>query len=256
MFVRQPRFFVPHLSNEPTVQLPEDESLHLRQVLRVQPGEMVALFDGSGWEAWGEVLPGGKKDVVLEIRERHWIDRENPGKLTLAVSLPKGDRQKVLVEKLVELGVHRLVPLVTQRSVAQPTASALERLVKQGIAACKQCGRNRLMEIAPPETWEQFANHPLNTERKWFLNLGGHSLPRLAELQNVSPADLSVCAAIGPEGGWTPSEQEVADAHGWQTVQWGPRIMRVETAAVAVATLFGVAVTATDKSNPDRSAAD
>src|SRR5262249_62180235 len=92
-------------------------------------------------------------DAEIRIIERREIDRELPFELVVAVALPKGDRQRWLVEKLTELGVTTMVPLITERSVAQPNGSALERLNRAVIEAAKQCGRNRLMMIAQPQAW-------------------------------------------------------------------------------------------------------
>src|SRR5436190_713470 len=146
------RFFVsPPIAGDRAV-LAGDEARHLAAVMRVQIGDEVVLFDGSGVEFTARVTATRKQAVELAIFERREISRELPFSLTLAVALPKGERQKWLVEKATELGVTRIVPLVTERGVAQPVESALERLRRSVIEASKQCGRNRLMEIAAPVT--------------------------------------------------------------------------------------------------------
>ena len=132
------------------------EAHHLLHVMRAKVGTRVTLFDGSGWEFDAVVERTGRSEVELAIAGRQEIDREAPIAVTLGVALPKGDRQKWLVEKVVELGVARLVPLETERGVAQPVENALERLRRGVIEASKQCGRNRLMEIAGPKTWQEF----------------------------------------------------------------------------------------------------
>lgn len=148
--------------------------------------------------------------------------------MVLGVALPKGDRQKWLVEKVVELGVARLVPLETERGAAQPVESALKRLHRVVIEASKQCGRNRLMAISEPKAWPEFlmesetvacrlVAHPGQTPRPWPI-----------------PSE-SAALAIGPEGGFTADEVALAIARGWQPVDLGRRILRVETAAVALA---------------------
>ena len=119
------RFFVENpIGDAPTARLVDAEAQHLAKVMRAKAGDEVTLFDGSGWEFTGRVSAVGRSTVDLEIVDRSQIDRELPHRLTLAVSLPKGDRQKVLVEKLVELGVTRLIPLDTQRGVAEGTPAA------------------------------------------------------------------------------------------------------------------------------------
>jgi 16S rRNA (uracil1498-N3)-methyltransferase len=163
------------------------------------------------------------------VTELRTVDREPRRKLTLAVSLPKGDRQKVLVEKLTELGVQRLVPLRTQRSVAQPSDGALERLEQHVMAACKQSGRTRKMEIALPLDLAQLAawNQPA-------VRLIAHpGQGRETVLEQIGSDEIAV--AIGPEGGFTDEEVAALVASGWQTLQLGPRLLRIETAAIAVA---------------------
>ena len=155
-----------------------------------------------------------------------------PFELVVGVSLPKGDRQKWLVEKLTELGVTTLVPLVTERGVAQPTASALDRLRRSVIEAAKQCGRNRLMKIAEPQAWTEYlSQHPSgNQSRRLVAHFGGLPLSSIDFTQAIETH-----LAIGPEGGFTDDEIAAATAAGWQIVDLGPRILRVETAAIALA---------------------
>jgi len=169
-----------------------------------------------------------KSVVLLEILERREINREPRVELTLAVALPKGERQKWLVEKLTELGAARLVPLITERGVAQPVDAAIARLSRAVIEASKQCGRNRLMEIAPPrEALEYFAADALGT--KVIAEPGGEPLGSLA------PDVTQLAVAIGPEGGFTPSELKSALESQWRPVSLGRSILRIETAAIAVA---------------------
>jgi 16S rRNA (uracil1498-N3)-methyltransferase len=145
----------------------------------------------------------------------------------LAVALPKGERQKWLVEKLTELGVTRLVPLVAERGVAEPTPSAIERLKRGVIEASKQCGRNRLLELAPPRrAAELFADATLPMPRLIADPEGHAEIPARGEHTIV---------AVGPEGGFSSAERSAAETGHWQPVSLGPRILRIETAAVAVA---------------------
>lgn len=202
------------------------EARHLGQVMRAKSGDEVVLFDGSGAEFRALVRSVRRDEVELEITERLEIEREAAGKLTLAVALPKGDRQRWLVEKCTELGVAALIPLQTARSVAQPTDNAIERLRRAVIEASKQCGRNRLMEIAPPR---QFTD---------LIQQGGAHLRLLADPSGASlpsRTEAPTLVTIGPEGGFTPEEVAVAQDHGWRIVTLGSRLLRVETAAIAVA---------------------
>jgi len=229
------RYFVDKPISIDRVTLSGPEAHHLIHVMRATPGTRVTLFDGAGDEFSAAVERVGRADVELSILARQSIDRELPFSLTLGVALPKGDRQKWLVEKAVELGVTRIVPLRTQRGVAQPVEQALVRLRRAVIEASKQCGRNRLLQIDEPRSWPDFVADAAGASCRLVAHPGG-----ARELRSVL-VDLSgnVCLAIGPEGGFADEEVALAVAAGWCIVDLGPRILRVETAA-----LFLVAVVA------------
>src|SRR5258705_4003661 len=150
------RFYSPHPITAGCMMLDGPEAHHLLHVMRASVGDEVTLFDDSGAEFKATVETLRRTDAELRIIERREIDRELPFELVVGVALPKGDRQKWLVEKLTELGVTTLVPLITERCVAQPAATALDRLRRSIIEAAKQCGRNRLMKIADPQTWSDW----------------------------------------------------------------------------------------------------
>jgi 16S rRNA (uracil1498-N3)-methyltransferase len=214
------------------------EAHHLLHVMRAKAGKRITLFDGSGAEFNAEIVACRRADVELRILDRRNADRELPFELVLGVSLPKGDRQKWLVEKLTELGVAELVPLVTWRGVAQPTDAAIERLERGVIEAAKQCGRNRLMRVAKPQAWGKWiaAESTDRKTRRLIAHPGGAPLTGL----NLA-APCATRLAIGPEGGLADAEVAAAIAAGWQTVDLGPRILRVETAAVALAAVVALA---------------
>lgn len=215
------------------VTLGGSEAHHLIHVMRAGPGACVVLFDGSGAEFPARVERAGRAEVELTILRRQEVDRELPRHVTLAVSLPKGDRQRWLVEKTVELGVTELIPLAVARSVAQPVRQALDRLRRTVIEASKQCGRNRLMRIAEPTDWPALIEATREEPQRWLAHpsLDGHSAERLPE-----PGDR-VLMAVGPEGGFTEEEVALAAAACWQPIDLGPRTLRTETAALAMAVL-------------------
>ena len=160
------------------------------------------------------------------------VKTSQPPSLTLAVALPKGDRQKWLIEKLTELGVTRLIPLRTVRGVAAPTAAAIERLRRGVIEACKQCGRCQLLQIAEASTLESLGTQQ-PTAQRLLADPGG--LPLAAA---VASTGSDLLAAIGPEGGFTVEEIATAEAAGFKRVSLGPHILRIETAAIAMAAAY------------------
>ena len=224
------RFFsaVPPAAGRAT--LAGDEARHLTKVLRARVGDTVTLFDGAG-RSWSALITRiGRSEVELEAGEcREQPVVEGPA-VTLAVALPKGERQKWLVEKLTELGVARLVPLVTERGVAEATAAAVERMQRGVIEACKQCGRDRLMAIGPPRTVAEIVAAKSDAALGLVAAPAAESLDRLAWRQAAE-----VIGLVGPEGGFTAAELAVAAAAGWPLVTLGPHVLRVETAAVALA---------------------
>jgi 16S rRNA (uracil1498-N3)-methyltransferase len=226
------RFFATTPITTNVAVLDGPEAHHLLHVMRAGVGEHVTLFDGRGAEFEAVIEKTARATVELLVLERREIDRELPFPLIVGVALPKGDRQKWLVEKLTELGVTELVPLITERGVAQPTAGAIERLQRTVIEACKQCGRNRLMEISSPQSWLEWAAGKSIDEGELRLaaHPGGRSLA-----SRYSGERGAARLAIGPEGGFTENEMAGAVAAGWSSVDLGSRKLRVETAAVALA---------------------
>lgn len=223
------RFFLATPPVDGRAELVGDEARHLARVLRAAIGDAVAVFDGRGSEWPARVTSIGRDRVGLEVGPP-LAAAAPPLPLTLAVALPKGDRQKWLVEKLTELGCARLVPLVTTRGVAEATPAAIERLGRAAIEACKQCGRTTLLEITPPATLAaMLAARDPNTV-SLVADPSGEALgPLLAGHAGA------VLALVGPEGGFTAEELAVAEAAGCRRVSLAPHILRVETAAIALA---------------------
>jgi 16S rRNA (uracil1498-N3)-methyltransferase len=231
------RFYTPEPIAADRITLDGQEAHHLLHVMRAKVGDRITLFDGNGAEFAAEIAKCGRSEVEARVLERNEVDRELPFVLVVGVSLPKGDRQKWLVEKLTELGVTELVPLTTERGVAQPTDSALERLARSVVEAAKQCGRNCLMQITPPQTLSDWVSSAKSSpdSRRLVADPNGKSLPSF-DLSHPLPTHL----AIGPEGGFTDAEVADALAHGWQSVHLGQRILRIETAAAALAAVVAL----------------
>lgn len=226
------RYFVEQPIAARQVRLLGTEAHHLAHVMRAKPGVGVVLFDGSGAEFDGRVHYVGRSEIILDVGERREVSRELPTSIALGVALPKGDRQRWLVEKSVELGVARLVPLVTLRSNARESAASMAKLRRAVIEASKQCGRNRLMEVAEPVELSAFLQMATGSWR-WLAHPGAHA----ASVQTEPPTELppgEISLAIGPEGGFADAEVTLALQQGWTSVDLGPRILRVETAALAL----------------------
>lgn len=228
------RYFAAEPVTSPQVSLRDEEAHHLLHVLRAAPGMRVTLFDGSGAEFDAEVTTCGRSTVELAILDRREFSRELAFPVTLGVALPKGDRQRWLVEKAVELGVARLVPLRTEHSQATGDKPS-DKLARYVIESSKQCGRNRRMQIDPVHDWEAWLRLPTGSSRLWLADPAGAPISADALAQ---PHPTFV--AIGPEGGLTDDEIAAAQAAGWQPISLGPRILRVETAAIALAAILAM----------------
>lgn len=245
------RFFsdTPISPTQTSVTLRGDESQHLAVVLRAKAGTEILVFDGSGVEWPGRVTAVSKSAVEVELGAPRAAESVK-STLTLAVALPKGDRQKWLVEKCVELGVTQLVPLLTARGVAQPVESALVRLKRAVIEASKQSGQLRLLQIGEPRAWNEYVQVPVPSDTRRCV-AQPHRAPETRELlaevplaaqtalwrtprEWLQPASNRI-AAIGPEGGFTTAELRAALDAGWQLLDLGTGILRVETAALTIA---------------------
>jgi 16S rRNA (uracil1498-N3)-methyltransferase len=212
-----------------------EEARHLA-VSRIRIGEKIVLFNGDGFNYPAVLVQLGRRDAILEIEARIYNTSERKTAATLASPLPKGDREQILIEKLVELGVNRFYPLATERSVIHPEPKRLERLTRHVIEASKQCGRSQLMSVEPVSTWEHYLALRPPEEVGCVAHgpaFAGQKLPVLQE----SPA--RIWGAVGPEGGLTETEAAMAVERGWKLVDLGPRILRMETAAIVLAWELG-----------------
>ena len=222
------RFYTPDALSPGEYVLEGAEAHHLVAVRRFAVGDSIVLFNGDGQEYPSQIVSLGRREAVLNLLRTEAISRELSTRIEIASAMPKGDRGDFLIEKLVELGVARFTPLHTERTVVQPKTSRLEKLHQAVIEASKQCGRNVLMEIGPLTRWEPFANAEFAGDRFVLHPEGEAAKFALATAERVQ-------FAIGPEGGFTVREVEFAERCGWKKRSLGSRILRIETAAIAMA---------------------
>ncbi len=211
------------------------EAHHLATVCRLRPGAEVCLFNGDGREYPACITQVERKQITLEILRVEQPERELPFTLEVGAPVPKGDRCQFLLEKLTELGVTAFVPLLCQRSNTHPRESKREKLERYVIEASKQCGRNVLMRIDEPMEWAIYASRTHAAEMSILAH--PHQAEQLTTLAKRFKEAKVIRIAVGPEGGFADDEVALAVEHGWQTVSLGPRILRVETAAIALATI-------------------
>lgn len=237
--MRDIRIFVPDLqahSDDGTVALPEQASAHVSRVLRMRTGDAVTVFDGRGGEYAAEIATIAKKEVTLRLGAHSPTERESPLAVTLIQGLARGDKMDYIIQKATELGVARIIPVATARGIVQLDDDRGDRKWQHwravAASASEQCGRNRLPDIVPPCSLEQlWQSHTLPSLR---LLLSPHARTGIASALIPRPTELAVL--IGPEGGLDPEEESRAVAVGFRQTTLGPRVLRTETAGLAVLT--------------------
>ena len=236
-----PRFHCPlPLRPGAELELPATAARHV-QVLRLQPGGEITLFNGEGGEVTATITRMGRSDVAVRIDSQQATEREPARPVQLALGMPANDRMDWLVEKAAELGVHSVQPLHTAHSVLR---LAGDRATKKqthwqsvAVAACEQCGGNRvpaMLPVADLSAWLPASAG--GAALRCVLSLAPGTRP-LSEVLGDAPADAGVLFLSGPEGGLSASEDAQARAAGFVPVTLGPRVLRAETAALAALVL-------------------
>ena len=211
---------------------------HITRVLRLRSGEPLTVFNGNGTEYSATILEFHKDAVMVEVKSEQTPRRESPLPLTLAQGISRGERMDWILQKATELGASRIVPMFTERSVVRLDAKQAERKVQHwraiAIAACEQCGRNVLPEIAHPADILEFLGSGVEPQTTRLLLSPASDV----SIDEVSADTVGITVLIGPEGGLTETEHEVAMRSGFTAVRMGPRVLRTETAAVAALTIL------------------
>jgi len=233
-----PRFYCPApLQPDALLSLPAQAARHV-QVLRLQPGQTLTLFNGEGGEFEATVTQMGRSEVQVRIGAHQPQDRAPRHAVTLAVGMPANERMDWLVEKATELGAAALQPLMTERSVLRLSGERAEKKVAHwhsvAVAASEQCGGNRVPQLLPVSTLAAWlASQPaVSAGARLLLSLRPRS-PGLREAVSPLARDVPITLLSGPEGGLSLAEEEAALANGFVAVSLGQRTLRAETAALA-----------------------
>jgi len=231
-----PRFFCPEgLAPDITLDLPEALSHYAARVLRMKHGAPVVLFDGRGGEYPGHLEIDGKR-TRARLGAFNPREAELAGTLTLVQGLPSADKMDWIIEKAVELGVSRVVPIAAERSVLQLTGERRDKRLahwrRVAESAAEQCGRNRIMQIDAPLALKQWLALPAQG-----LRLMCHPQAQATLRTALANGPDHVTLVVGPEGGWSDAEMALAEsgAERLTTVRWGERVLRTETAGLALA---------------------
>lgn len=240
------------LATGDVLDLPAGAARHV-QVLRLQPGDAITLFTGDGGGEFDAVVTRmGRSSVAVSVGAHHAVDREPPHALHLAAALIASDRMDWLVEKATELGVASIQPLVATRSMLKLAGERADKKRAHwqavAVAACEQCGRNRVPAIHAVQTLGDWLAQPRadsatppalpasvtapDAPRRWLLSLHPQAQP-LARAAAAASTQRPLTLLCGPEGGFTDAEEALALAQGFAPVSLGPRVLRAETAPLA-----------------------
>ncbi len=238
-----PRFFLPPsawLTSGAAPALTGDEARHLAQVLRIQPGASITVFDGEGRRAQAKVQDVTRSRVTLELGDGVPGDAPVPA-LTLAQAIPKGKTMDLIVQKAVELGIAAIQPLVTRHTIVHPGEGKADKWRRTALEACKQCGQDLLPEIAEALAFERWIASltaaPAGTastaapELKLIASLTPAARP-LRDVLHEHPGTTRATLLVGPEGDFSPDETAAALAAGFLPISLGAIVLRVETASL------------------------
>lgn len=234
--MRTPRIFTDSaLSTGQTTDLDDSAAQHVGRVLRMQPGQALTLFNGDGQDYAATVTEAGKKRVAVSVEDARPNLTESSLEIVLGQTLSKGDRMDYAVQKAVEMGVTRIVPLTTERSEVKLKGDREDKRLRHwrqiAISAAEQCGRARVPEIQPVMALEDWFEHAGDCDLRLVLHhRTQHSLDAMSPPRRIA-------LMIGPEGGLNPAEIAAAEAAGFLPVALGPRVLRTETAPVAAMAL-------------------
>jgi 16S rRNA (uracil1498-N3)-methyltransferase len=239
-----PRIYTPlALQSGLTLELDAAAARHV-QVLRLQPGEDLRLFNGQGGEFEARVQRMGRSDVQVLVGAHDAIERETARQVHLAIGMPANERMDWLIEKATELGAASIQPLVTERSVLRLSAERAKKKTVHwqaaAIAACEQCGRNQIPLIHPPILYQKWLLALIKPEQsatdlivnRAILSLHPEAVPAVRWAKNWPASQALLCLA-GPEGGLSAAEESAALEAGFAAISLGSRTLRSETAPLA-----------------------
>ncbi len=237
--MRQPRIFHPQtIQLNQTFTLSDDASNHVGRVLRMKPEQPLILFCGDGYDYAAKIVAVSKKHVEVLAEQRQQVDNESPLKIHLAQGVSRGDKMDFTIQKSVELGITEITPIFTNRCGVKLSGDRLQKKHQQwqkiAISACEQSGRAVVPKVNEPISFEEFVKQETNETK---LNLH----PRAAiSVKGLAKPENGVRFIIGPEGGLTDEEIQLASEQGFQDVLLGPRVLRTETAALTLLTALQV----------------
>lgn len=230
-----PRFHCPFaLSPRQRIELPDELAHHAVRVLRLRDGSPIVLFDGNGGQFPATLQIEGRRAWAI-TEDRQPVECELPVRVEIAQGIASGDKMDWIIEKAVEMGAARVTPIAARRSVIQLTGERREKRLRHwqriAVAASEQCGRNRIMEVAPPQPLAEWL---AGTAASGVLRLACHPGADVSLEDAVAAHAGPLALMVGPEGGWADEELDLMRQSGVSAVRFGKRVLRTETAGIAL----------------------
>ncbi len=232
--VRIPRIYYPlDITLHTDLQLTPNAANHVATVLRMRVGDSLLIFNNKNCEYKASIRSITKREVVVVINEQQVNDRESPLAIHLIQAVARGEKMDWIIQKASELGAHSITPIITRRSGVKLTDKRWQKRLQHwqavAISAAEQCGRNRLLNIQPVIDFNVLLEQPLTGNKFILAPMATQSLST-----DVPLIAKSVQLLIGPEGGFSEQELQLATEHSFKAIKLGPRILRTETAAIAI----------------------
>jgi 16S rRNA (uracil1498-N3)-methyltransferase len=240
------RFYIkPNSKKGDKIYVDGEEAHHILDVMRLQKGERVTAFDGTGKEYTGTIKDVVKKGVTIEVEETKEISTSKDYNITLAQSIPRKEKVEYIIEKATELGVDRIIPMTTRRTVVklkkEKIAAKQKRWEKIAREASKQSGRNIITKIEKPVKFEDVLKKTRDYDLAIMPSVG-HMERQALKILLSGFSGSSILVFIGPEGGFDPAELDAAVHHGIKFVSLGENILKCDTAALATIAMINYAL--------------
>lgn len=237
--MRQTRLYIEgEYSSGSELEVDAEKARYLGRVLRLRVGDSLVVFNGVDTACSADIAGFSRSGATLTVRDPLTITSESPLKVHLVQGISRGERMDFVVQKATELGVKRITPLLTERGMVKLDETRAEKRrqhwQKVAASACEQCGRVRLPLLDPPQRLDAWLSaKPRQSETDVILRVGA-----VQSLSTITAPATKVCILIGPEGGFSDAEYQLAKAAGFVAVSMGPRVLRTETAAAAALTIL------------------
>ncbi len=209
---------------------------HIVKVLRLKPGASITLFDTNSIEYYGEISDIDKKEIIISIHGSQKVNTDSPIEITLLQGMPKADKMDYIIEKATELGVHKIVPVITERSQIRDR-DRLKRWERIALEASKQCGRTKPTIIENTLNFNDAINIHKDRELPLILQVNAEVSAK-SYIKNSLQAPQNIVLFVGPEGGFTDNEVLLGKEMGFIVLGLGPRVLRTETASISVLSIL------------------